>query len=150
MTHLLLAVVVVLSVSVQGLYTCFIVKPDADNFVHGFQREYKKIAFLLFAEGCKDCSVAVSEVGMIGVYSGLKICDFVGLVDKDRFHFSSRRDYFINKKPQYLISRGEVTLEELQDTSGSFQKIYATQIAGLGINQKGSIIVQVYKVSWKE
>ena len=94
--------------------------------------------------------MALSDVGIIGVYSGLKIYDFVGLVDKDRFHFSSNRDYFINKKPRYLISRGEISLEELKDTSVSFQEIYTTQIAGLGINQRGNIIVRVHKVFWRQ
>ncbi|MGD0589754.1 MAG: hypothetical protein ABSA44_02995 [Bacteroidota bacterium] len=148
-TNLLLAALVATSLLVHGLFTYRIVKPDADSFTHGFQREYKKIASILSAEGCTNGSVALSDVGIIGVYSGLKIYDFVGLVDKDRFHFSSNRDYFINKKPQYLISHGEISLEELKDTSVSFQEIYTTQIAGLGINQRGNIVVHVHKVFWR-
>jgi hypothetical protein len=149
-TNLLLAALVATSLLVHGLFTYCIVKPDADSFTHGFQREYKHIASILSAEGCTNGSVALSDVGIIGVYSGLKIYDFVGLVDKDRFHFSSNRDYFINKKPRYLISRGEISLEELKDTSVSFQEIYTTQIAGLGINQRGNIIVRVHKVFWRQ
>lgn len=116
----------------------------------GFQREYKKIASILSAERRKEGSVALSEVGIIGVYSGLKIYDFVGIVDKDRFRFSSMRDYFINKKPQYLVSRGEIDINELNDTSASFQKIYMIQIAGFGINKRDDIKVSVYKVSWNQ
>jgi len=148
-TNLLLVVVVVTSLLVHGLFTYYIVKPDADNFTHGFQQEYKNIASLFSREGYTNGSVALSDVGIIGVYSGLKIYDFVGLVDKDRFHFSSKRDYFINKKPRYLITRGEINLEELRDASVSFQEIYTTQITGLGINQRGNIIVRVHKVFWK-
>jgi hypothetical protein len=148
-TNLLLVALVATSLLVHGLFTYRIVKPDADNFTHGFQREYKKIASILSAEGCMNGSVALSDVGIIGVYSGLKIYDLVGLVDKDRLHYSSNRDYFINKKPQYLISHGEMSLEEVKDTSVSFQEIYTTQIPGLGINQRGNIIVHVYRVCWR-
>jgi hypothetical protein len=149
-TNLFLAALVTTSLLVHGLFTYCIVKPDADSFTHGFQREYKNIASILSTERYANGSVALSDVGIIGVYSGLKIYDLVGLVDKDRFHFSSNRDYFINKKPRYLISHGEINLEELKDTSVSFQEIYTTQIAGFGINHRGNIIVHVHKVFWRE
>jgi hypothetical protein len=74
----------------------------------------------------------------------------VGLVDNDRFRFPNKRDYFLNKKPQYLIVRGEVNLEELKDTSVVFQEMYKTHIAGLGINQKKDIKVTAYKVIWNQ
>jgi hypothetical protein len=146
---LLVGLAGVLSVTVHGLYTYAIVKPDADSFVQGFQREYKTIASIISSDRHTDASVIVSDVGMIGFYSGVRVYDFVGLVDQDRSHFSSERDYFLNKKPRYLISRGEVTLEELKDTSCSFEKIYATQIDGFGINHKGKVSIQLLKVSWK-
>ena len=149
-TNFLLAALVATSLLVHGLFTYCIVKPATDSFAYGFQRKYRNIASILSTEDCTNGSVALSDVGIIGVYSGLKIYDFVGLVDKDRFHFSSNRDYFINKKPRYLISRGELNLEELKDTSVSFQEIYTTQIEGLGINQRGNIVVRVHKVLWKE
>jgi hypothetical protein len=138
-----------LSVMVHGFYTYAIVKPDADSFVQGFQREYKKIASIISSDHHTEGSVIVSDVGMIGFYSGLRVCDFVGLVDQDRSHFSSERNYFLNKKPHYLISRGEVTLEELRDTSCSFEEIYATQIDGFGINHKGRVSIKVLRISWK-
>jgi len=139
-----------LSIIFHGLFTYFIIKPDADSFVDGFQQEYRKIASILSAEHCKDGAVIVSEVGIIGVYSGMKILDFVGLVDKDRHHFSTNREYFFNKKPQYLISRGEVTIAELKDSSVSFREIYWTEMAGFGINRQSGITVHVYKVSWNK
>jgi len=150
MINLLLVGLVTASLLVHGLFTCFIVKPDADNFVCGFQHAYKKIASMIAAEGHKESSVALSDVGIVGVYSGSKIYDFVGLVDKDRFQFSSKRDYFLNKKPQYLILRGEIKLEELKDTSAVFQEIYTTHIAGLGINQRRDLKVTAYKVFWNQ
>jgi hypothetical protein len=146
--NLLLVGLITASLLFHGLFTYFIVKPDADNFVCGFQREYKKIAAIIAEEGHKESSVALSDVGIIGVYSGSKIYDFVGLVDKDRFQFSSKHDYFFNKKPRYLILREEIKLEELKDTSVVFQEIYATHIPGLGINQRRSIKVTAYKVFW--
>jgi hypothetical protein len=148
--NLLLGGLVIASLLSQGLFTYFIVKPDADNFVCGFQREYKKIASMIAAEEYKESSVALSDVGIVGVYSGSKIYDFVGLVDNDRFRFSSKRDYFLNKKPQYLVLREEVNLEELKDTSVVFQEMYTTHIAGLGINQKKDIQVTAYKVFWNQ
>jgi hypothetical protein len=105
---------------------------------------------MIAEEGHKESSVALSDVGIVGVYSGSKIYDFVGLVDKDRFQFSSKRDYFLNKKPQYLILREEIKLEELKDTSAVFQEIYTTYIAGLGINQRRDIKVTAYKVFWNQ
>ena len=146
--NLLLVGLITTSLLFHGLFTYFIVKPDADNFVCGFQREYKKIAAMIAVERHKESSVALSDVGIIGVYSGLKIYDFVGLVDKERFQFSSKRDYFFNKKPQFLILREEIKLEELKDTSVAFQEIYATHIPGLGINQRNNIKVTAYKVFW--
>lgn len=149
-SHFLLAVVVSLSLLVHSLYTYYIVKPDADSFAHGFQREYRKIASLLSSEKHTNESVALSDVGLIGVYSGLRIYDLVGLVDKDRLHFSNKKAYLIGKKPNYLIVHGEFSIDELKNDSVSVQEIYAAQIAGLGINQKGNIIVHVYKLFWKE
>ncbi len=148
--YFLLTAVVAISLLVHGLYTYYIVKPDADSFTHGFQREYKKIASILSAESRMDGSVALSDVGLIGVYSGLKIYDLVGLVDKDRLHFSNKKEYLIGKKPNYLITHAEFSLDGLKNASVSFQEIYTTQIAGLGINQRGNIIVRVYKVFWME
>ena len=147
---LLLVLLLTASLLVHGLFTWFIVKPDADNFICGFKHAYKKIASMIAEEGHKESSVALSDVGIVGVYSGSKIYDFVGLVDKDRFQFSSKRDYFLNKKPQYLILRGEIKLEELKDTSAVFQEIYTTYIAGLGINQRRDIKVTAYKVFWNQ
>jgi hypothetical protein len=138
-----------LSIVVHGVYTYVVVKPDADSFVQGFQREYKTIASIISSDCHTDGSVMLSDVGMIGVYSGLRVYDFVGLVDQDRFHSSTKRDYFFHKKPQYVISRGEVTLEELKDISCSFEELYTTQIAGFGINHKGSVRIKVLRVSWK-
>lgn len=147
---ILLVGLITASLLVHGLFTCFVIKPDADNFVCGFQREYKIIASIIAAEGYKKSSVALSDVGIIGVYSNSKIYDFVGLVDKDRYQFSSKRDYFLNKKPQYLILRGEINLEELKDNSAVFQEIYTTHIAGLGINQRKDIKITAYKVFWNQ
>jgi hypothetical protein len=126
----------------------FIIKPDADSFVQGFQTKYKNIASILSVKGRGQGSVALSDVGIIGSYSGLKICDFVGLVDKDRLRFSNNKSYFMNKKPQFLISRGELNIDEFKNTSVSFREIYSAPIASFGINQKGNVTVTVYNVSW--
>jgi hypothetical protein len=147
-THGILIGLTVLSLVFHGLFTLFVVKPDADSFVRGFQNEYRNIASIISAEHYRDGGVMVSEVGMIGVYSGLKVYDFVGLVDKERHLFSTKRGYFLSKRPQYLISRGEVVVEELVDSSTSFQEIYKTKIAGFGINQRDSATISVFRVSY--
>jgi 4-amino-4-deoxy-L-arabinose transferase-like glycosyltransferase len=149
-TSLLLVGLTTISLLVHSLFTMFIIKPDADSFVRGFQVQYKKIASILFIEGHGQGSVALSDVGIIGSCSGLKICDFVGLVDKDRLRYSNNKSYFMNKKPQFLISRGELNIDEFKDTSVSFREIYSAPIAGFGINQKGNVTVTVYTVSWDQ
>jgi hypothetical protein len=145
-SDIILIIVITISLAVHCVFTFYIIKPDSDSFAHGFQREYKNIASMLSNSNCTDCSVAVSEVGIIGVYSGMKVYDLVGLVDKDRFNFSSHKDYIVAKKPSYLVSRGEVSLNEFKDTPISFQEIYSVSIAGFGINSKEKVQVRVYKV----
>jgi hypothetical protein len=142
-----LSILVVTSLVVNGGFTYFVVKPDADSFVAGFQREYKNIASIL-KEGHEEGSVALTDVGIIGVYSGMRIYDFVGLVDKDRAYFSNKKDYFMNKRPRYLITHGEINVDELKDANAKFNEIYTANIEGFGINKKGNVKVSVYRVDW--
>jgi hypothetical protein len=117
--------------------------------IDGFLREYKAIAEELSHQARPGDAVAVSDVGVVGVYSGMKIDDFVGLVDKDRFKFSSNHDYFVSKKPRFLIHRGEFALSEIQDSTFTLQPKYSATIGSLGINRPVPVQVDVYEVSWR-
>lgn len=127
------------------LFTALIVKPDADRFYHGFQKQYLKIAGTLRQLNTGNCHVAVSDVGIIGVYSGCHIDDLNGLVDKDRFRFKSREEYLNNKKPEFIIVRGEVILTKVE---ASLREIYATTTPPFGINGTQNVHVKVYLAHW--
>ena len=144
-----MASIVTVSLAVHIIFTVMVVKPDADSFTNGFLREYKTIAEELSRQERPGNAVAVSDVGVVGVYSGMKICDFVGLVDKDRFRFASNHDYFVSKRPQFLIHRNEFALSEIQDSTFSLQPIYSGSISSLGINRQVPVQVNVYHVFWR-
>jgi hypothetical protein len=149
-TNRLLVGITAVAILAHGIFTVLIAKPDADSFIQGFQQEYKKIASILSVEGQGKGAVALTDVGIIGLYSGLKIYDFIGLVDKDRLRFPNNKSYFMDKKPDFIISHGEINVDELKDSSTSFREIYSAPIAGFGINHKDSVIVKVYKVYWHQ
>lgn len=139
---------IILALVIHGAFTCIIIKPDADSCVNGFQREYKKIAGIISLDPSPLKSVMLSDVGIIGVYSHARVYDFVGIVDHDRSNYSTKRAYFLDKRPDYLISRGELNLQALEDSSCSFEKIYSTQFPGIGINHTGNFDLHVFKVLW--
>ena len=148
--NLLLAGIVMCSLLLQGVFTARVIKPDADNFVQGFQTVYTKMAMLLRSENKPNSAVAVSDVGIIGLYSGMKVDDFVGLTDRRRFECATKRGYFAAQKPEYLIFRGEFNLYEVVDTSKcSLQSMYSSQFQGLGINNPTQVQVNLYRVYWK-
>ena len=140
---------ILLSFAINMAFTFKYVKPDADRFVSGFQREYSKIAEIIKSRRESGASIAISDVGIVGAFSGAKIYDFCGLVDKDRFNFKNSREYFFNKKPNYFLTRGEISLSDLDSSNVSFNKIYETTIPNLGITKNEKYLVELYKVEWK-
>lgn len=130
------------------IFTSVIVYPDAVRVSKGFQQEYRKIARLLYEQPGNNKSVASSEVGIIGVYSGCKIYDFNGLVDRERFQYSSGEEYVRSKHPDFIITRGEFDISPIAPSEASVEKIYETTFTGMGINETLPVHVTVYAIHW--
>jgi 4-amino-4-deoxy-L-arabinose transferase-like glycosyltransferase len=140
--HFVWIALITASTLYNSIFTAFVVKPDADRFYEGFQKQYMEIAAMLRKLNTGSCHVALSDVGMIGVYSGCYIDDLDGLVDKDRLKYKSREDYLRAKKPEFLILHGEMDLRNI-DTS--FREIYTTTLPPFGINGIQDVKVCVYQ-----
>lgn len=75
----------------------------------------------------------------------------VGLVDKERWKYSDNIEYFVNKKLQYLILRGEFELTSTLKEKYNFtwEELFSSNIYGFGINSNKSFVkVTLYKISW--
>lgn len=129
--------------------TIFIFKPERDKFVSGFQREYKKIAFTIKEDSTvKEKSVCLTDVGIIGVYSGAIIYDILGLTDHNRFQYKSLKEYITANKPAYLIHRGEYNVVEILSLPKAHTKIKSITIPSLGYFENPDIKVDLYKLDW--
>ncbi|MCX7726987.1 MAG: hypothetical protein N2053_09080 [Chitinispirillaceae bacterium] len=134
----------------NALFTCFIIKPDADSFINGFQTHYKNMAKLLSKEENKNATVMLYDVSIIGLYSGLKVYDFTGVVDNERQNFKSNYDFFYNKKPNYIVLKNEFSIDTINGKYCNFEKLYSCSLSGYGItNNKIRFPVNLYKVEWK-
>lgn len=132
-----------------GLMTVKVVKPASDDFVSGFQTTYREIAEIIKTNSLNQkAGVAVTDIGMIGCYSGARVYDFVGLVDKTRFDYKDSRDYLIAKKPDYLILREESQLNEIVPSYVRTEILFQKRIAGFGINHSNPRTVTLYKLQW--
>lgn len=131
-------------------FTAFVVYPTTKEITEGFQKEYRYIAELLRQQSGEYKTVATSEVGIIGVYSGCRVYDFNGLVDHTRFSYSTKEEYFRAKKPRFLISKGEIDLSQIDTQKVHFRPLYTTSLTTMGINEKTPFHVTVYEVEWNE
>ena len=130
-----------------GIMTFEVVKPASDDFVKGFQTTYKEIAQLIKEDsGEKGTSVALTDVGIIGSYSGAKVYDFAGLVDASRFKYKTSYDYLIAKKPDYLILREEYSEADILPTGVSKKILFQRHLLGFGINHAEPRTVTLYKL----
>lgn len=147
--NLILAAYIIIIFIGYGIITFYIVKPASDAFVNGFQNSYKEIASIIKEDSQNlFSSVALTDVGIIGYYSGAKVYDFAGLVDDSRFNFSNVRDYLITKKAEYLVLREEYSLKDVLPGGISYEILYEKRIAGFGINHSNPRTVTLYKLSW--
>ncbi len=132
-----------------GYVTFKIVKPASDDFVVGFQTTYIKLAKIIKDDSeSKNVSVALSDVGIIGCYSGSKVYDFEGLVDRSRFEYESSSEYLISKKPDYLILREEYKFNEILPNDVEYEILFNKKIAGFGINHSAPRFITLYKIFW--
>ncbi len=133
----------------NGYVTLRIVKPASDEFVTGFQTTYKKLAHIIHEDSENNStSVALTDVGIIGCYSGSKVYDFAGLVDRSRFDYESSSEYFIAKKPDYLILREDYRFEEILPVGIEYEILFNKKIAGFGINHAAPRFITLYKIYW--
>lgn len=133
-----------------GFITFKVVKPASDDFVDGFQNTYKKIASLIKIDsGDKKTSVALTDVGIIGSYSGAKIYDFAGLVDHTRFNFKNSYDYLMAKKPDYIVLREDYKPENILPKEIKIENLFEKRLPGFGINHSKPRTVTLYKLEWK-
>ena len=129
--------------------TFTVVKPASDDFVNGFQKTYHHIASIIKEDSRHhNVSVALSDVGMIGCYSGARIYDLAGLVDEKRFDYKSYIDYLAADKPDYLILREEHKLDDVLPSNVYTKILFKKHIAGFGINHANPRTVTLYKLSW--
>ena len=133
-----------------GLITFKVVKPASNEFVKGFQTTYKEMALIIKKDsGNRKTTVALTDVGIIGCYSGAKVYDFAGLVDDSRFKFKSSYDYVKTKKPDYIILRGGFKPDEIIPRKTNRIILFTKKIGGFGINDSLPRTVKLYKLFWK-
>lgn len=133
-----------------GIMTFKVVKPASDDFVNGFQTTYREIAKIIKEDSGKNrTSVALTDVGIIGCYSGAKIYDFAGLVDASRFKYNTNHDYLIAKNPDYLILREEYPEDEIFPEGINKKFLFQRVLPGFGINHTAPRTVTLYKLEWK-
>ncbi len=144
---ILLYFAIIVVVSVWMTFT--VVKPASDDFVNGFQKTYREVASIIKENsGLQVASVALSDVGMIGCYSGARVYDLAGLVDKTRFDYKDNREYLDTKKPEFLVLREELKLNDVLPNNVKTQILFRKKIAGFGINHSNPRTVTLYKLIW--
>ncbi len=133
-----------------GLMTLKVVKPASDEFVNGFQTTYREMASIIKNDpGNSNKTVALTDVGIIGCYSGAKVYDFAGLVDHSRFNYNSTREYLIAKKPDYVILREDYQPQEILPEGIRTEILFQKKLGGFGINHSQPRVVTLYKLFWE-
>ncbi len=147
--RIIFSATILLSLVYSYIFTNTVTYPDAKNFVNGFQQEYPKIISLLKNDTNHTRSLAVWDIGMVGVYTGFRIYDFNGLVDKNRFYYTSNEEYLAATKPSFVITRRMLDFSSVAQQISNITLLYETTMPGLGINERDSLNVKVYKIEWK-
>lgn len=133
-----------------GLMTLKVVKPASDEFVKGFQTTYREMASIIKMDsGSRKTAVALTDVGIIGCYSGAKVYDFAGLVDHSRFNYDNSRDYLMAKKPGYVILREDYKPQDILPNRIETEILFRRRLGGFGINHSNPRTVTLYKLYWK-
>ncbi|MCH7770830.1 MAG: glycosyltransferase family 39 protein [Bacteroidetes bacterium] len=133
-----------------GFITFYVVKPASDEFVKGFQTSYREIASIIKKDsGNRKTAVALTDVGIIGCFSGAKVYDFAGLVDHSRFNYDSSHDYLMAKKPGYVILREEYKPQDILPDGIEIEILFKRTLGGFGINHSNPRTVTLYKLYWK-
>ena len=131
----------------HGFFTFAYVKPASDKFASGFQQTYTEMANIL-SEKNLNGSVALTDVGIIGLKSRMKIYDLAGLTDHRRFDYEDAASYVQAKKPTHIILREDYEIEVLLDEKAEFEVIFENHIPGFGINEPEYRYVRMYEIRW--
>jgi 4-amino-4-deoxy-L-arabinose transferase-like glycosyltransferase len=133
-----------------GFITLKVVKPASDEFVKGFQTTYREIASIIKKDsGNRKTTVALTDVGIIGCFSGAKVYDFAGLVDHSRFNYDNSRDYLMAKKPGYVILREEYKPQDILPDGIEIEILFKRRLGGFGINHSNPRTVTLYTLYWQ-
>ena len=144
------SVYIFLVVFSSAILTFNVIKPSVDDFVSGFQTTYKDIAQIINSYSKKqDVSVGVADVGIIGAYSNAKVYDSVGLVDNERFKYKSTLEYYLNKKPDFIILREEENIKDVIPPEVSYNILFSKNLPGFGIKEQEPRTVTLYKINWR-
>ncbi len=134
-----------------GYITFKIVMPSNNNFATGFQQTYREIATIIRNNSeRRNVSVATSDVGIIGCYSGARIDDFGGLVDHSRFNYDSNKEYVSSKRPDFIILREESNINDILPENAGYKILYQKKIPGFAINDPTPRIVSLYKIAYNK
>ncbi len=132
------------------ILTFIVIKPSVDDFVNGFQSTYKHIAQIINSYSkVQGVSVGVADVGIIGAYSNAKVYDSVGLVDNEKFKYKTTFDYYVDKKPDFIILREEENIEDVIPSGISFKILFTKKLPGFGIKEQEARTVTLYKINWE-
>jgi Dolichyl-phosphate-mannose-protein mannosyltransferase len=133
-----------------GFITFKVVKPASDEFVSGFQTTYREIASIIKKDSRnRETTVALTDVGIVGCYSGAKVYDFAGLVDHSRFNYNRSHDYLMAKEPCYVILREEYIPVNILPKDINIKILFEKKLPGFGINHSEPRTVTLYKLEWK-
>lgn len=123
--------------------------PSSNNFVQGFQNTFKKISEIIKEDtSVKYKSVALTDVGIVGTFSGAKVYDLAGLVDNDRFNYPGYAEYVFAKNPEYIVLREEADISEVIPKNIYYKILYQKKVPGFGINSPEPRTVTLYKIFW--
>ena len=134
----------------SAILTFNVIKPSVDDFVNGFQSTYKHIAQIINSNSkVQDVSVGVADVGIIGADSNAKVYDSVGLVDNERFKYKSTLEYYLDKKPDFIILREEENIIDVIPVNVGYKILFSKKLPGFGIKEQEARTVTLYKINWK-
>ncbi len=131
----------------NAIFTFMVIKPGTNQFSTGFQSVYMEMAAIL-KQKPPNSSVGLTDVGIIGTYSGLKIVDFAGLVDHRRFNYNTLNAYIEDRKPDFILLRDEYQIENLLPEQIPYTLISHKRIPALGINETKDRNVRLWEISW--
>lgn len=148
-TEGILSIYIILIFIAYGFVIFNVIIPTNKNFVSGFQQTYRDISTIIRnnSKG-ENISVAASDIGIIGCYSGARIDDLGGLVDRSRFNYNSNKEYVSAKKPDFIILRGESNIKDILPDNAEYKILYQKKIPGFAINDPNPRQVSLYKITY--